>query len=48
MVLGDNLFNVQDGNSESEAVEKSMKQCKSADKNCKVFYSNCSPPELIR
>lgn len=48
MVLGDNLFNVQDGSSESEAIEKSMKECKSADKNCKVYYSNCSPPELVR
>lgn len=48
MIVGENVFNVQAGATESDAIQKGMKQCSVEDKNCRTYYSSCSLPTTTR
>jgi Domain of unknown function (DUF4189) len=42
LVSGDSLYNVKSGTTLVDAEQKALQGCH--DKNCRVFYSGCSPP----
>ncbi len=44
MVVGDKVMNTNSGASKDEAAQKGIRMCRSEDKNCKVYYAECSLP----
>lgn len=44
MVVGDKVLNTNGGATRGEAEQKGIRMCAAEDKNCRVYYSDCSPP----
>lgn len=48
LVTGDKKYSVHTAISVERASEIGMRQCSNDDTNCRVYYSNCSVPQLVR
>ncbi|MGN7918909.1 MULTISPECIES: DUF4189 domain-containing protein [Lysobacter] len=48
LVTGDKKYSVHTAATVDRASELGMRQCSNDDVNCRIHYTNCSPPELMR
>lgn len=48
MVVGDNGYSVKAGNTLDEAIDSATAACGARDKNCHVYYKNCSMAMEVR
>ncbi|WP_187308509.1 DUF4189 domain-containing protein [Lysobacter antibioticus] len=48
LVTGDKKYSVHTAATIERASELGMRQCRDDDLNCRVHYTNCSPPELVQ
>lgn len=46
-VTGNKLYNTSSAATVEEAAAKSMATCRTADANCRVYYSGCSMPQFV-